>query len=52
MPLRIWAATMFGDYAPHPNTLNKWVHDGRISPPAKKIARIWWVAPDAEYIGD
>lgn len=52
VPVAVWAAMVFGDRAPHPNTLLRWVHDGRIQPRARKIARIWWVTPNAEYIGD
>lgn len=52
VPVTAWAATVFGEHAPHPNTLRRWVHDGRFYPPAKKIGRTWWVTPDAEYVGD
>jgi hypothetical protein len=52
VPLAVWAAMLFGDRAPHSNTLLRWVHDGRIQPRGRKIARIWWVAPNAEYVED
>ena len=52
VPVAVWAASLFGDRAPHNNTLLRWVHDGRIQPRPRKIARIWWVTPNAEYIGD
>jgi hypothetical protein len=50
VPLAVWAATMFGERAPHSNTLLRWVHDGRFQPRARKIGRTWWVAPNAEYV--
>lgn len=52
VPIAVWASMVFGDHAPHANTLRRWIHDGRIHPRAKKIGRIWWVVPDAEYVGD
>jgi hypothetical protein len=52
VPLRVWAMLLLGEYAPHDNTLLRWVHDGRIVPAAKKIGRRWFVQPDAQYIGD
>lgn len=52
VPLAVWAAMVFGERAPHSNTLLRWAHDGRFQPPARKIARAWWVSPNAEYIGD
>lgn len=52
LPLQVWAQTIFGEHAPHSNTLLRWVHEGRIYPPPKKIARKWWVSPAAEYVAD
>lgn len=52
VPLNVWAEQVFGEHAPHYNTLLRWVHDGRIQPQARKIGRKWWVAPSAEYVGD
>jgi hypothetical protein len=50
IPLKEWAARMFGDTKlPHDNTLLNWVHQGKITPMPKKIARKWWVRPNAEY---
>lgn len=46
-----WAAKSFSK-VPHPNTLLRWVHEGRIQPQPKKIARIWRVRPNAEYVAD
>lgn len=50
VPLRIWAQAMFGEYAPHKNTLIRWVHDGHISPMPRKIGRTWFVKVDADYV--
>jgi hypothetical protein len=52
VPIAVWAELVFGEHAPHPSTLLRWVQDGQIQPRARKIARIWWVAPNAEYVGD
>jgi hypothetical protein len=52
VPLAVWAGIVFGVHAPHKNTLLRWVHDGRIQPRARKISRIWWVTPNAEYVED
>jgi hypothetical protein len=43
---------LFGERAPHNNTLLRWAHEGRIQPQARKIARIWWVTPNAAYVED
>jgi hypothetical protein len=45
-----WAARMFGDEAPHNNTLLRWVREGHIQPQPRKIGRRWFVKPDAEYV--
>lgn len=50
--LQEWAATMFGDAAPHYNTLLRWVHERRIQPQPKKMGRRFWLVRDAEYRGD
>lgn len=50
--LQEWAAAVFGERAPHQNTLLRWIHDGRIQPSARKIGRRWWVVPGAEYVED
>ncbi|WGG52597.1 excisionase [Rugamonas sp. DEMB1] len=42
----------FWRYAPHPNTLLRWVHEGRIQPQPRRIGRTWWVTPAADYRGD
>lgn len=52
IPLQVWAANMFGEHAPHANTLLRWTHEGRIQPQPRKISRRWWVSPGAEYCAD
>lgn len=52
MLLAEWAKAVFGEQAPHKNTLRRWVHEGRIQPPARKIGGRWWVTPAADYIED
>lgn len=47
-----WATMVFGEHAPHSNTLLRWARDGRIKPQARKIGRKWWMAPTAEYRED
>lgn len=50
--LKEWATLLFGEHAPHQNTLLRWVHEGRIQPQPKKMGRHWWVEPRAEYVSD
>ncbi|SAL19432.1 Excisionase-like protein [Caballeronia peredens] len=50
VPLRVWAEIMFGEHAPGINTLRKWMHEGRIYPPPKKIGGRYFVSPDADYM--
>ncbi|QWK95995.1 hypothetical protein JV213_07450, partial [Plesiomonas shigelloides] len=38
--------------APCKATLNRWAAQAYIQPAPKKIARRWFVEPDAEYIGE
>lgn len=52
VPLKVWAALLLGEHAPHNNTLLRWVHDGRIQPQPRRIGRKWFVKPDADYMGD
>ncbi len=52
MPLKDWGKSVFGDHAPHSNTLIRWCRDGRIQPQPRKIGRKWWVVPAAEYVSD
>lgn len=51
VPLEEWGRLLFGEHAPHMNTLRAWVHSGRIYPMPKKMGRRWFVRPDAEYRG-
>lgn len=50
--LQEWATSMFGNKAPHYNTLLRWVHEGRIQPQPKKMGRRYWLVRDAKYEGD
>jgi len=50
VPIRAWAAKTFGDYAPHPNTITKWIANGHIVPAPQKIGRGYFVTPDAKYV--
>jgi len=52
VPIAKWAKMVFGDDAPHVNTLHRWAHEGRIQPPPQKCGRGWFVPPEAEYLGD
>jgi hypothetical protein len=52
LPLKVWADQVFGEHQPHPNTLLRWVHEGRIQPPAKKIGRHYYVRPESDYLED
>jgi predicted site-specific integrase-resolvase len=52
VPLAEWAKLVFGQFAPHANTLLKWTHEGRIHPQPKKVGKNWFVAPTAEYQDD
>ncbi len=47
-----WATLMFGNAAPHQNTLLRWVREGRIQPQPRKIGGRYWLTRGAEYIGD
>jgi predicted site-specific integrase-resolvase len=49
IPLSAWAAILFGQHAPHRNTLLRWTHEGKIYPMPKKIGKAWFVSPLAEY---
>jgi len=52
IPVKEWATKIFGEHAPHINTLYRWISEGRINPPAKKCGKGWFVRPHAEYTGD
>lgn len=52
MPLKDWGKLVFGESAPHQNTLIRWAKEGFIQPKPRKIARTWWVTPAAEYRDD
>lgn len=50
IPVSEWAVLVFGEHKPHPSTLLRWIHDGKIKPQPKKIGRTYFVAPTAEYV--
>ncbi|MCC8396323.1 hypothetical protein LJ656_27410 [Paraburkholderia sp. MMS20-SJTR3] len=50
IPLEVWAREMFGELAPHRNTLLNWRRNARIWPLPIKVGGRYFVSPDAEYI--
>jgi hypothetical protein len=52
LPLTFWIALLLGEHAPHPNTVLRWVHDGRIYPQPVKVGKSWNVRKDAAYMPD
>jgi hypothetical protein len=49
IPLSVWAYDVFGEHAPHRNTLLNWVRNGKIVPFPVKVGRSYFVEPDARY---
>lgn len=49
IPLQQWAKATYGDAAPCIGTLRRWARDNRLSPPAEKHGREYFVSPDAHY---
>jgi hypothetical protein len=45
-----WAAEIFPDWKPHPNTLRNWVHNGKIRTAPKKIGNKYFCDPKSEYV--
>lgn len=50
IPLEVWAEQMFGEHAPHRNTLLNWRRNAKIWPLPIKVGRKYFVSPDAEYV--
>jgi len=50
IPVAVWAEMVFGDYAPHPNTLRSWVRNGKILPVPVKVGHRYFCSPEARYI--
>jgi len=50
IPLRVWAEEVFGEYAPHKNTLLAWCKNGKILPVPRKVGREYFCSPDARYV--
>lgn len=48
--LETWAAQVYGDDAPHRNTLRRWAREGHLYPKPEKHGRSYYVAPHARYI--
>lgn len=49
VPIAVWAEMVFGEYAPHRNTLRSWVQNGKILPLPVKVGRRFFCSPDARY---
>ncbi|WP_433693260.1 excisionase [Paraburkholderia phenoliruptrix] len=49
IPLDAWAKLVFGEHAPHRNTLYNWRQYGWIVPAPIKIGRRYFVEPNAVY---
>lgn len=47
--LQQWAKQTYGEAAPCSNTLRKWARGDKITPPAEKHGREYFVTPDARY---
>lgn len=47
-----WAVLTYGEHAPCKDVLNRWARMQQFSPAAEKAKRIWFVSPDARYIGN
>lgn len=52
IPVSDWALRVFKEHAPSQTTLNRWAARAYIQPAPKKIARRWFVSPEAEYVGE
>lgn len=50
IPVREWAQQVFGEHAPHPNTLLNWIHGGKISPVPIKVGSRYFCKPSAHYV--
>ncbi|PVX61293.1 excisionase [Paraburkholderia unamae] len=50
IPVRTWAAQIFGEFSPHPNTLLNWIHNGRITPVPIKVGSRYFCQPTARYV--
>ena len=49
IPIHQWAKLVYGDAAPCSNTLRKLARGDKITPPAEKHGRGYFVTPDARY---
>ena len=52
IPVSEWAVLTFGKHAPCKEVLNRWARMHQFSPEAQKAKRMWFVYPDAKYVGN
>ena len=50
IPLREWAHDLFGEHAPHYNSLLNWIKRNSIMPRPIKVGRRYLCDPKARYI--
>ncbi len=48
--LKEWGRRIYGTAAPSMGTLRRWAREARITPPAEKHGRSYFVEPDARYV--
>jgi hypothetical protein len=48
--LGVWARAIYGEKAPHINTLRRWANSGYIVPLPKKHGTTYFVREDAQYM--
>lgn len=51
LTLERWAQHVFGDGAPHMNTVRRWARDGMLYPAPIKMGRTYYVRPETSYSG-
>jgi hypothetical protein len=44
-----WAEQQYGEDAPGKRTLCRWAEGGKLSPPAQKHGKAWYVRPGTQY---
>lgn len=49
VPVSVWAVEVFGEHAPHPNTLRRWIQNAKIVPYPVLVGRRYFCSPDARY---
>lgn len=48
--LEAWAEAVFGEAAPHVQTLRRWARESRIHPAPRRHGRAYFVEPGAQYV--